>query len=438
MCHLGYQMINGACAFAIGLLEEPGYEHQRSQRIKKTKASVSIQDIQKEYERDFVCLGFFRRKENQSRYSYKNYFPRKSERLQQSKEESKETKQQEESNTSKSTVHNEIPVNITKEQKKPVGKAPSMHQQQTKVCIAPKQPSKRVKPKNMLKQYLITIILFLKRYFLIFLNYLIEWIRLLTRTILCFITFFIPNCSFILKRKNEDRNEALHLSLTPGEIELSADDIPGLIEDLQFKCFQIIDDLTLVCRKIWSYGCNPYNYIAGYKALKKWIHSPTKINDIRNSLNIPSFSTILKGYLFDLDAYTAPTLQDVNRKDRKSNKPTLARGLLGFPLEEYTVHTRDGYCIILFRIPNKETKKIVYLQHGVMDTAFAWISNTSNDSMATICYEQGYDVFFGSFRGTDGHYHSERIKHEVFLFVGFSFILDLVCQRSRVLEIYCG
>ena len=138
-----------------------------------------------------------------------------------------------------------------------------MNQQQTEACIAPKQPSKRVKPKNILKQYLITIILFLKRYFLIFLNYLIEWIRLLTRTILCFITFFIPNCSFILKRKNEDQNEALHLSLTPGEIELSADDIPGLIEDLQFKCFQIIDDLTLVCRKIWSYGCNPYNYIAG-------------------------------------------------------------------------------------------------------------------------------------------------------------------------------
>ena len=87
--------------------------------------------------------------------------------------------------------------------------------------------------------------------------------------------------------------------------------------------------------------------------------------------------------------------------------------MLGYPLEEYSVHTVDRYCLVLFRIPRPESKKVVYFQHGVMDTALAWVSDKPSLSLAIQAYLQGFDVFFGSFRGTDGHYVSEKKRHEV-------------------------
>ena len=87
--------------------------------------------------------------------------------------------------------------------------------------------------------------------------------------------------------------------------------------------------------------------------------------------------------------------------------------MLGYPLQEYTVHTVDHYCLVLFRIPRPETTRVVLLQHGVMDTALAWISDKPSLSLAIQAYLQGYDVFFGSIRGTDGHYKSERPRHEI-------------------------
>lgn len=90
----------------------------------------------------------------------------------------------------------------------------------------------------------------------------------------------------------------------------------------------------------------------------------------------------------------------------------LTRSVLGYPIHEYTVHTPDGYCIVLFRLTHPESKKVVYFQHGVMDTALAWVSSTPSLSLAVHAFNKGFDVFFGSFRGTDAHYASSRKRHE--------------------------
>ena len=42
--------------------------------------------------------------------------------------------------------------------------------------------------------------------------------------------------------------------------------------------------------------------------------------------------------------------------------------------EKYTVTTKDGYINTIFRIPNAG-KPPVFFQHGILDSADAWIMN---------------------------------------------------------------
>ena len=136
-------------------------------------------------------------------------------------------------------------------------------------------------------------------------------------------------------------------------------------------------------------------------------------------------NALFQAYLGPLEANRPPTIfnKGITPTANMSSTPMegeesfaaslLTKPLLGYPLEEYSVHTVDRYCLVLFRIPRPESRKIVYFQHGVMDTALAWVSDKPSLSLAIQAYLQGFDVFFGSFRGTDGHYASDRKRHEV-------------------------
>ena len=66
--------------------------------------------------------------------------------------------------------------------------------------------------------------------------------------------------------------------------------------------------------------------------------------------------------------------------------------------------TDDGYILAVYRIPGKvgEETKVrppVLMQHGVFDSAYAWIMNYADKSPAFIAVEQGYDVWLGNSRG---------------------------------------
>ncbi|XP_013183636.1 lipase 1 [Amyelois transitella] len=69
----------------------------------------------------------------------------------------------------------------------------------------------------------------------------------------------------------------------------------------------------------------------------------------------------------------------------------------GFKCEEYNVTTSDGYILHLFRIPG-EVKRPVFLMHGVLDTADAFILR-EEDSLALTLARKGYDVWAGNNRG---------------------------------------
>ena len=75
----------------------------------------------------------------------------------------------------------------------------------------------------------------------------------------------------------------------------------------------------------------------------------------------------------------------------------------GFSFEEYPVITKDGYKLKVFRISSSSTPKnapIVFMQHGIMDTANCWIMNRADVAPAFQLVRAGYDVWLGNQRGT--------------------------------------
>lgn len=78
---------------------------------------------------------------------------------------------------------------------------------------------------------------------------------------------------------------------------------------------------------------------------------------------------------------------------------------LGYPYEALRVVTNDGYILLLERIPRRDARKVVYLQHGVFDSSMGWVSNGVVGSPAFAAYDQGYDVFLGNFRGLVSREH---------------------------------
>ncbi|KAF9618266.1 hypothetical protein IFM89_000901 [Coptis chinensis] len=81
---------------------------------------------------------------------------------------------------------------------------------------------------------------------------------------------------------------------------------------------------------------------------------------------------------------------------------------LGYPYEAISVVTSDGYVLLLERIPRRDARKAVYLQHGIMDSSMGWVSNGVVGSPAFAAFDQGYDVFLGNFRGLVSREHINK------------------------------
>ncbi|WVZ70413.1 hypothetical protein U9M48_019084, partial [Paspalum notatum var. saurae] len=81
---------------------------------------------------------------------------------------------------------------------------------------------------------------------------------------------------------------------------------------------------------------------------------------------------------------------------------------LGYPFEAIKVVTSDGYVLLLERIPRRDSRKVVLLQHGILDSSMGWVSNGVVGSPAFAAYDQGYDVFLGNLRGLVSREHVDK------------------------------
>jgi hypothetical protein len=77
----------------------------------------------------------------------------------------------------------------------------------------------------------------------------------------------------------------------------------------------------------------------------------------------------------------------------------------GYPLEQHSVTTPDGYVLQVQRIPRHGARDVAFFQHGVLDTSLGWVSNGVVGSAAFAAYDAGFDVWLGNSRSNAPRLH---------------------------------
>ena len=76
----------------------------------------------------------------------------------------------------------------------------------------------------------------------------------------------------------------------------------------------------------------------------------------------------------------------------------------GYEYEKIECVTKDGCILDMDRVANSNSYKVVYFQHGYMDTSLSWVLHGQADSIAFVAADsdhlgEGFDVFAGNLRG---------------------------------------
>jgi len=83
---------------------------------------------------------------------------------------------------------------------------------------------------------------------------------------------------------------------------------------------------------------------------------------------------------------------------------TLLATTLGYPVEQHTVQTQDGYLLTYYRLQAKNTQirsglPVAFLNHGLLDSSDSFVVNDEGQAPGFLLANAGYDVWVANNRG---------------------------------------
>ena len=107
---------------------------------------------------------------------------------------------------------------------------------------------------------------------------------------------------------------------------------------------------------------------------------------------------------------------------------------IGATAETHYVTTSDGYILTVFRMPATKQKQsnssgssnftapqVVYLQHGILASAWDWLVNVNGMAPAIRLWEAGYEVWLGNSRGNSFALNHTTLKVDSKEFWNYTF-----------------
>lgn len=172
----------------------------------------------------------------------------------------------------------------------------------------------------------------------------------------------------------------------------------GVIEDLQLLVELSIERVFDVVRKVLLYCLSPLQTL---KLLTRELCTYRKEDKDTEEVQTATLG----------DSNPAPSIKKEKHHpamntDARSCEDVITD--LGYPYEAIRVVTADGYVLLMERIPRPNSQKVLYLQHGLLDSSLGWVSNGVVGSQAFAAHDQGYDVFLGNFRGLASQEHVDK------------------------------
>ncbi|XP_042042347.1 lipase 3-like [Salvia splendens] len=191
-------------------------------------------------------------------------------------------------------------------------------------------------------------------------------------------------------------------SLKDHFVQRATDRRHGVVEDLHLAIEFSIESAFDVVHKAAHSILSPADTLG---SVCRWFLSKLSFhNDIPSEDFVTSCPTTV---LSDKDPAPSERKSSFNlNTDARTCQDVITE--LGYPYEAIRVVTTDGYVLLLERIPRRDSRKVVYLQHGILDSSMGWVSNGVVGSPAFAAFDQGYDVFLGNLRGLVSREHIDK------------------------------
>ncbi|XP_031287493.1 uncharacterized protein LOC116146229 isoform X1 [Pistacia vera] len=178
----------------------------------------------------------------------------------------------------------------------------------------------------------------------------------------------------------------------------------GVIEDLHLAIEIVIEAVFDFFHKAAHFLLSPTE---AFRLVWRWFSSDSSgSEDIHDGVYDTTVQTATLGENNPAVREKKTSLHQAMNTDARTCQDVITE--LGYPYEAIHVVTSDGYILLLERIPRRDARKAVYLQHGILDSSMGWVSNGVVGSPAFAAYDQGYDVFLGNFRGLVSREHIDK------------------------------